>query len=82
MGRRKRAGFGELTTSRGAFTRLEARCPNCRRPIGPEDKPTFVQTLGESVSTLATMRCGRCSAMLTIRFREEDDSEAPTRESV
>lgn len=75
MGRRKRAGFADLTTSRRAFEGLEARCPSCRRPIGPEDKPAYVQALGSSAPTLATMRCGRCSAMLTIRFEEDSALE-------
>jgi hypothetical protein len=74
MGRRKRAGFGDVTTSRAAFGRLEARCPSCRRPIGPGDAPTFVRSLDGSPSGLATMRCRRCSAMLTLRF---DDSKEP-----
>ncbi len=68
MGRRKRAGFGDVTTTHAAFERLEARCPSCRRPIGPNDAPTFVRPLGGSTSQLATMRCRRCSAMLTLRF--------------
>jgi len=74
MGRRKRAGFGDVTTSHAAFGRLEARCPACRRPIGPEDGPTYVRSFGGTPSRLATMRCRRCSAMLTLRF---EDSEQP-----
>lgn len=68
MGRRKRAEFGDVTTSLAAFERLEARCPSCRRPIGPADGPTFVRRLGASQTQMATMRCKRCSAMLTLRF--------------
>ena len=75
MGRRKRAGFGDVTTSHAAFGRLEARCPSCRRPIGPGDSPTFVRSLDGSPAQLATMRCKRCSAMLTVRF---DDSKEAT----
>lgn len=71
MGRRKRAGFGDVTTSRAAFERLEARCPSCRRPIGPHDEPSFVRGLGGAEPRFATMRCGRCSAMLTLRFEDE-----------
>lgn len=74
MGRRKRAGFGDLTTTRAAFERGEDRCPSCRRPIGPGDEPKYVQGLGGSEPRFATMRCGRCSAMLTLRFEE---GEAP-----
>lgn len=74
MGRRKRVGFGDLTTSLAAFERREARCPKCRLPIGPDDAPTFVRSLGGSPSRLATMRCRRCDAMLTLRF---EDSEQP-----
>ncbi len=70
MGRKKRAGFGDVTTDRASFERGDARCPNCRRPIGPNDNPTPVQTFGGGPSTLMTMRCGRCDAMLTIRFEE------------
>lgn len=76
MGRRKRTQFGDVTTSRGAFERAEARCPNCRRPIGPHDGPTFVRGLGGTEARLATMRCGRCSAMLTVRFEEENTATA------
>ncbi len=75
MGRRKRAGFGDVTTTRAAFERLEARCPSCRLPIGPRDEPTFVRRLGGSPPQLATMRCRRCSAMLTLRFEDEATAE-------
>jgi hypothetical protein len=78
MGRRRRAGFGDVTTTRAAFERLEARCPSCRRPIGPSDGLSFVRGLGGSRSELATMRCKRCSAMLTLRFEDEVAGEAPT----
>ncbi|HET8568951.1 MAG TPA: hypothetical protein VFM93_08200 [Candidatus Limnocylindria bacterium] len=61
-----------MTTTREAFERSEARCPSCRRPIGPQDQPTFVRGLGGAEARLATMRCGRCSAMLTIRFEDRD----------
>lgn len=71
MGRRKRSGFGDVITTRAAFERLEARCPACRLPIGPNDSPTFVRSLGGVPAQLATMRCRRCSAMLTLRFEEE-----------
>lgn len=70
MPRKKRSGFGDISTSRAEFDRGEARCPSCRRPIGPEGKPTYVQSLGGGPTSLATMRCGRCSAMLTIRFQD------------
>jgi hypothetical protein len=83
VGRRKRAGFADLTTSHGAFERLEARCPSCRRPIGPEDGPTFVRAFGTAAPSLATMRCRRCTAMLTIRFEESDTrAETTTEKSV
>jgi hypothetical protein len=71
MGRRKRAGFGDVATSRAAFDRGEARCPSCRRPIGPSDGPSLVRGLGGAEPRFATMRCGRCSAMLTLRFEED-----------
>lgn len=70
MPRKKRSGFGDISTSRAEFDRGETRCPSCKRPIGLEGKPTFVQSLGGGESSLATMRCGRCSAMLTIRFQD------------
>lgn len=76
MGRRKRAGFGDVITTREAFDRLEARCPSCRLPIGPNDAPTFVRSLGGVPARLATMRCRRCSAMLTLRFEDGDASTA------
>lgn len=72
MGRRKRTAFGDVVTSRAGFERAEARCPSCRRPIGPRDEPTFVRGLGGNEPRLATMRCGRCSAMLTLRFEDGD----------
>ena len=56
---------------REAFARDESRCPSCRRPIGPSGNPSYVQTLGGGPSTMATMRCGRCNAMLTVRFEEQ-----------
>jgi len=71
MARKKRDGFGDVTTTRAAFERDEARCPSCRRPIGPSGKPSYVHPLGGGQSQLATMRCGRCNAMLTLRFEDE-----------
>lgn len=71
MARKKRDGFGDVTTTRAAFEREEARCPSCRRPIGPSGKPSYVHPLGGGQSQLATMRCGRCNAMLTLRFEDE-----------
>ncbi|HEX9269752.1 MAG TPA: hypothetical protein VF998_07910 [Candidatus Limnocylindria bacterium] len=70
MGRKKRSGFGDVLTERAAFERGEARCPNCHRPIGPDDKPAFVQAFGGAQSRLATMQCGRCNAMLTVRLTD------------
>jgi hypothetical protein len=70
MGRKKRAGFGDVSTDRATFERGEARCPSCKRPIGPQDNPTPVQTFGGGEARLMTMRCGRCQAMLTVRFEE------------
>lgn len=68
MGRKKRDGFEDLVTERGAFERGEARCPKCHRPVGPADGPSYVHTLGGAPPTLATMRCGRCNASLTLVF--------------
>jgi hypothetical protein len=76
LGRRKRTSFGDVATSRAAFERGEARCANCRRPIGPHDQPTFVRGMNGSEPRLATMRCGRCSALLTLHFDEGET--APT----
>ena len=76
MARKKRSGFGDVFTDRAAFERGEARCPSCKRPIGPAGGPTVVQSLGGGESRLATMRCGRCSAELTIRFEDAKPSEA------
>ena len=70
MPRRKRSGFGDLLIERAAFDRGDARCPSCRRPIGPGDHPTEVRTLDGTGSKMATMRCGRCSAELTLRFSD------------
>jgi hypothetical protein len=78
MPRRKRSGFGDVVIDRAAFARGEGRCPACRRPIGPADAPTEVRSLGSVASNMATMRCGRCSAMLTLRF---EDPAAPAPES-
>ena len=75
MGRKKRSGFGDVVTDRAAFERGDARCPNCRRPIGPDDHPSPVATFGGGAATLMTMHCGRCDAMLTIHF---EDAGAPT----
>ncbi len=75
MPRRKRSGFGDVLIDREAFARGEGRCPSCKRPIGPNDNPTEVRSLGGAASSMATMRCGRCSAMLTLRFED-----SPTRE--
>ncbi len=74
MPRKNRDGFGDVTTTRAAFERDEARCPNCRRPIGPSGGPSFVRSL-QGESRLATMRCGRCNAMLTLRFEDEPKPE-------
>ncbi len=70
MARKKRSGFGDLVTDRASFDRAEARCPQCRRPVGPADNPSFVSSFGGAAPQLATMRCGRCNAMLTIRFED------------
>ncbi len=70
MPRKKRSGFGDLVISREAFERGEGRCPQCRLPIGPADQPAFVRSFGSAPPTLATMRCGRCNAMLTLRFED------------
>lgn len=72
MGRRKRTSFGDVATSRAAFERGEARCASCRRPIGPGDQPTFVRGMNGAEPRLATMRCGRCSALLTLHFQEDE----------
>lgn len=71
MPRKKRSGFGDVVTDQARFERGEDRCPSCRRPIGVQDQLTYAYNLGNSTSRLATMRCGRCSAMLTVRFEEQ-----------
>lgn len=76
MPRKKRDGFGDVVTTRAAFERDEARCPSCKRPIGPSGNPSFVQTLGGGPSTMATMRCGRCNAMLTVRFEDQPQPQS------
>lgn len=68
MPRKKRSGFGDVTVERAKFDRGEALCPSCKRPIGPADQPAFVHSLGNGEPKLATMRCGRCQTMLTVRF--------------
>ena len=68
MPRKKRSGFGDVTVTRERFDRGEARCPSCKRPIGHTDKLVFVRSLVGGEPTMATMRCGRCQAGLTIRF--------------
>ena len=75
---RKRGRFGDIVTDRATFERGEARCPNCKRPVGPADNPTAVQSFGGVQSRLATMRCGRCDSMLTLRF---EDAEARTEQT-
>ena len=75
MPRRKRAGFGDVVIDRAAFERGEGRCPSCKRPIGPNDGLSPVQTFGGGQSNLATMRCGRCQAMLTMRFESAPASQ-------
>jgi hypothetical protein len=72
MGRRKRTEFGEVTTTQAAFDRSEAQCPSCRRPIGPEDRPRYATAFGGSSPALATMRCRRCNAELTVHFMAEE----------
>ncbi len=70
MARKKRDGFGDVVTDKATFEQGAARCPSCRRPIGPNDHPTFVHSFGAGEPRLATMRCGRCNAMLTVRFED------------
>jgi len=77
MPRRKRSGFGDLTIDRASFDAGQARCPSCRRPIGREDHPTDVRTLDGTGSNMATMRCGRCSAELTLRFADPHTTGEP-----
>jgi hypothetical protein len=74
MARKKRSGFDELVTDRAAFERGEARCPRCHRPVGPADQPTYVRTFGDAPAKLATMRCGRCNASLTLLFEDANSS--------
>jgi len=71
MGRRKRSGFADVATTRAAFERAEGRCPKCRRPIGPKDDPRYIRDIGGLAPRLATLRCGRCSAELTVHFEED-----------
>lgn len=75
MPRKKRSGFGDILTDRATFESGGARCPNCKRPVGPGDNPTFVQSFGGGESRLATLRCGKCDAMLTVRL--EDGAPRP-----
>lgn len=72
MGRRRKTTFGEVTTTRAELERGATLCPSCRRPIGPGDQPSFVRSLGGGAPTLATMRCGRCGAELTVHFLEQE----------
>jgi hypothetical protein len=74
MARKKRSGFGDVSIERARFDRGEAKCPSCNRPIGPQDNPSFVSSFGKGESRLATLRCGRCQAELTVRF---EDPAAP-----
>ena len=74
MARKKRSGFDELVTDRASFERGDARCPKCHRPVGPADQPSYVRTFGNAAPTLATMRCGRCNASLTLLFQETKPS--------
>jgi len=76
VGRRKRTAFGDVSVTRVAFERGEARCAACRRPIGPGDGPTFVRSIGGSEPRLATLQCGRCRAMLTVHFADSEPAEA------
>ncbi len=70
MPRRKRSGFGDVAVERARFDRGEAACPSFKRPIGPADNPSFVHDFGNGQPRMATMRCGRCRAMLTVRFEQ------------
>jgi len=70
MARKKRSGFGDVSVERARFDRDEAKCPSCNRPVGPSDNPSYVQSLGKGDPRLATMRCGRCQAELTVRFED------------
>ncbi len=70
MARRKRSGFGDVFTDRATFERGDARCPSCKRPIGPDDHPSPVATSGGAAPSMMTMHCGRCDAMLTIHFQD------------
>lgn len=76
MSRKRRSGFGDVTVDRARFDRGEAKCPTCKRPIGPADKPSFVHHLGAGGPRLATLQCGRCQALLTVRFEEPAAEEA------
>ena len=74
MGRRKRTAFGDVSATREAFERSEVACPNCHHKLGPSDQVTFVRSLGGRAPTLATMRCGRCTAELTVHFLEAEST--------
>jgi hypothetical protein len=42
--------------------------------VGPADQPSYVRTFGNAAPTLATMRCGRCNASLTLLFQDNSAS--------
>lgn len=65
---RKRAGFADLQGTLEQLRRGELRCPTCNRKVTDESEVRFVQTLGQSTSSLATLSCPRCRTAVSIRL--------------
>lgn len=68
MGRKKRVGFADLQATHAELGRGELRCPECKRSVSDADGLKFVPVLGQSESSLATLKCPRCRTTISIRF--------------
>lgn len=69
MGRKKRIGFADLQATHEEFERGALRCPECKRTLSTADGLRPVASLGNTESTLSTLKCPRCQTMLSIRFQ-------------
>jgi endogenous inhibitor of DNA gyrase (YacG/DUF329 family) len=70
MGRKKRVGFADLQATHAEFEGGALRCPECKRSVSATDDLRFVPTLGQTESSLATLKCPRCRTTISIRFIE------------
>ena len=77
MGRKKRVGFADLQATRAELGRGELRCPECKRIVSDADGLRFVPALGQTESSLATLKCPRCRTTISIRFIEAASFDHP-----